>query len=172
MTRRNPDSPSASSPGAPAPDGPEASSPEASSASEPLEAPADGRSAIVLFDGVCNLCNGAVNFIIDRDPNGYFRFGALQSAAARPILETHGLDASALDSIVLVENGRAYRKSTAALRIARHLTGAWPLLYVLRAVPRPVRDFVYDWIAANRYRWFGKRDQCRIPTPELQARFL
>ena len=128
--------------------------------------------AIILFDGVCNLCNGAVNFVIDHDPDAYFRFGALQSDAAQPILAKHGLEEKALDSIVLIEGGRVFRKSTAALRIARHLTGAWPLLYALLVIPRPLRDVVYDWIATNRYDWFGKRDQCRIPTPDLQARFL
>ncbi len=127
---------------------------------------------LILFDGVCNLCNGAVNFVIDRDPDGLFTFGALQSEEAQPILEEYGLSAAYLDSLVLIENGEVYQKSAAALRIARRLRGAWPLLSVFLAVPPVLRDVVYDWIAANRYSWFGKRDECRIPTPELKERFL
>jgi len=128
--------------------------------------------AVVLFDGVCNLCNGAVNFVIDRDPDGYFRFAPLQSDVGEKILaDTDAADAL-LDTIVLVEDGEVYDRSGAALRIARYLTGLWPLLYAFIIVPRPLRDAVYDWIAANRYRWFGKRDQCRLPTPNLKERFL
>lgn len=128
--------------------------------------------AVVLFDGVCNLCNTSVNFVIDRDPEGYFRFASLQSDEAGTLLEQCTEAPGALESIVLIEDGSCYSRSTAALRIARHLTGAWPLLYTFIAVPRPVRDFVYDWIARHRYEWFGKRDSCRVPTPELQSRFL
>jgi len=128
--------------------------------------------AVVLFDGVCNLCNGAVNFVIDRDPDAYFRFAPLQSDIGERLLEKGEVSGAALNSIVLVEDGEVYDRSTAALRIARHLTGPWPLLYAFIVVPRLLRDAVYDWIAANRYRWFGRRDQCRVPTPELKARFL
>lgn len=132
--------------------------------------------ALVLFDGVCNLCNGAVNFIIDRDPVGYFRFAALQSEEAAPLLARFGrppvASATAPDSIVLIEGGRLYERSGAALRIARRLRGPWPLLYAFVAVPKPLRDAAYGWIAANRYRWFGKEDACRLPTPGLRARFL
>ena len=127
---------------------------------------------IVLFDGVCNLCNGAVDFIIDRDPQARFRFAALQSEAARPLLERCGLPAEFLGNIVLVEDGACYLRSTAALRIARRLATPWPLLYALVLVPRPLRDALYDWLARNRYRWFGKRESCRMPPPELEARFL
>jgi predicted DCC family thiol-disulfide oxidoreductase YuxK len=140
-----------------------------------MPAPPDRPSsehATVLFDGVCNLCNGAVNFIIDRDPSGYFRFAPLQSDVAERLLaETDAADAT-LDTIVLVEDGTAYVRSTAALRIARRLSGPWPLFYAFLAVPRPLRDAVYDWVAAHRYRWFGRREQCRVPTPDLKARFL
>ena len=136
-----------------------------------LDAPID-QHGVVLFDGVCNLCNGAVNFVIDRDPESYFKFAALQSDEGQAVLDAVGAADSGLSSIVLVEEGQAYRQSTAALRIARKLSGAWPLLYLFILVPRPLRDLVYDWIANNRYDWFGKRDQCRIPTPDLQARFL
>jgi len=134
--------------------------------------PADVPDALILFDGVCNLCNGAVNFVIDHDPAGRFTFGALQSDGATPILRRYGISAEHLDSVVLIENGVLYRKSAAALRIARHLTGAWPLLSAFLAVPAPFRDVVYDWIASHRYDWFGKRDSCRMPTPDLQERFL
>lgn len=130
------------------------------------------KHAVVLFDGVCTLCNGAVNFVIDRDPEGYFKFGALQSDEAQPFLDEPGLRENPPDSIVLLEGGGVYRRSTAALRIARHLSGGWPLLYGFVVVPRVVRDAIYDWIAEHRYQWFGKRDQCRVPTPELQERFL
>ncbi|WP_456426834.1 thiol-disulfide oxidoreductase DCC family protein [Rhodocaloribacter sp.] len=128
--------------------------------------------AFVLFDGVCNLCNGSVNFIIDRDPNGYFRFASLQSEEAEAILRRAGISGASLESIVLVEGERVYRRSDAVLRIARKLKGGWPALALFSFVPRPIRDWVYDWIARNRYRWFGKRDTCRIPTPELRSRFL
>lgn len=125
--------------------------------------------ATVLFDGVCNLCNASVNFIIDRDPKGYFRFAALQSDAAKALGETVTGDP---DSVILYEDGKRYDKSTAALRIARRLSGLWPVLYMGIIVPRPIRDVVYRFIARNRYKWFGKSDACRLPSPELKARFL
>ena len=128
--------------------------------------------AVVLFDGVCNLCNASINFVIDHDPEGYFKFAPLQSDEADEILERCSQASGTLESIVLIEDGTCYDRSSAALRIARRLTGGWPLLYGFLAVPRPIRDFVYDWISHNRYRWFGKRDKCRVPTPELQERFL
>jgi len=134
--------------------------------------PADVPDPLILFDGVCNLCNGAVNFVIDHDPNARFTFGALQSLEAKPILNRYGVAADYLDSLVLIEDGVLYQKSAAALRVARHLSGAWALLSAFLAVPAPLRDVVYDWIASNRYDWFGKRDSCRMPSPELQERFL
>jgi predicted DCC family thiol-disulfide oxidoreductase YuxK len=137
-----------------------------------LVIPEDEDPAIVLFDGVCNLCNAAVNFLIDHDPNGRFKFGALQSEAVEPILEHYGIHPDHLDSFVLVDDKQVYRRSEAALRIAWRLGGAWRLLYPLLLLPRPFRDAAYDWVAANRYRWFGKREVCRIPTPELIARFI
>jgi predicted DCC family thiol-disulfide oxidoreductase YuxK len=136
------------------------------------ETNAPSGTAVVLFDGVCNLCNASVNFIIDRDPAGHFKFAALQSEAASGMLAPCGPSGEALSSVVLLEEGRCYERSAAALRIARRLSGAWPLLYAFVVVPRPLRDAVYDWVARNRYRWFGKRDACRLPTPELRARFL
>jgi predicted DCC family thiol-disulfide oxidoreductase YuxK len=128
---------------------------------------------ILLFDGVCNLCNGAVQFIIRRDPCGRFRFAALQSDAAKALLQSAGAGAGGLpDSMVLIEDGRLYTRSSAALRVARHLRFPWPLVRVFWIVPRPLRNWMYDFVARHRYRWFGRRDQCMLPTPELQARFL
>ena len=128
--------------------------------------------ALVLFDGVCNLCNGAVNFIIDHDPNGYFRFAPLQSDVAQERLARTDAAGSDLDTVVLVEEETVYVRSTAALRIARRLTAPWPLLALFLVVPRLLRDPVYNWIATHRYDWFGRRDQCRLPTPALKSRFL
>lgn len=128
---------------------------------------------IVLFDGVCNLCAWAVRFIIGRDPAGRFRFASLQSAAGRELLAHHGLPAPAEpDSVVLIEGGRAYLRSDAALRIARGLRPPWPLVYAAVVVPRPIRDWAYNLIARNRYRWFGRQEACWLPTPALRARFL
>lgn len=127
---------------------------------------------IVLFDGVCNFCDASVRFVLDRDPGGYFRFASLQSEVGRRLLAEHGLPVDELASVVLIEEGRAHTRSDAALRIARRLRGAWRLLGVFRVVPRSLRDAVYDRVAANRYRWFGKRELCEIPSPEVRARFL
>jgi predicted DCC family thiol-disulfide oxidoreductase YuxK len=129
---------------------------------------------VVLFDGVCTLCNGAVNFVIDRDPAGYFQFAALQSDAGAGLLRAHGREPEPgpPDSLLLLEDGRVYERSEAALRIARRLSGAWKLLYALRVVPRPLRDAVYRWVARHRYAWFGQRAVCRLPTPEEASRFL
>jgi predicted DCC family thiol-disulfide oxidoreductase YuxK len=127
---------------------------------------------IVLFDGVCNLCNHAVNFIIDRDPSRRFVFASLQSETGRQLLRQYNLDEKYLNSLVLLQRGKVYVRSTAALRIARYLSGIWPLSYVFILVPAFIRNFFYDIVARFRYRLFGKRSQCRIPTPELKARFL
>ncbi|MCX6351615.1 MAG: thiol-disulfide oxidoreductase DCC family protein [Bacteroidetes bacterium] len=128
--------------------------------------------SIVLFDGVCNLCNGSVNFIIDHDPKAKFQFAALQSEVAEKLLIKFGLDPKEMDSIKLVEGDKYYTKSTAALRIARHLNKGWSLFYVFIIVPPFIRNWVYDFIAANRYKWFGKRDACRMPDANLKERFL
>jgi predicted DCC family thiol-disulfide oxidoreductase YuxK len=129
-------------------------------------------SEVILFDGVCNLCNGFVQFVVARDPHARFRFAALQSEAAAALLRDAGVAAALPDSIVLVEDGGVYVRSTAALRIARHLRFPWPLASGLLVVPRFIRDAVYDYIAAHRYRWFGRRDACMVPTPDLQRRFM
>jgi predicted DCC family thiol-disulfide oxidoreductase YuxK len=127
---------------------------------------------VILFDGVCNLCNGFVTFVIARDPAGRFRFGPLQSAASRRLLGSIDSDAEWPDSLVLVENGRAWSRSTAALRVARRLKFPWPMAYVFILVPRPLRDWIYDRVARHRYQWFGRRAVCMVPTPDLRARFI
>jgi predicted DCC family thiol-disulfide oxidoreductase YuxK len=127
---------------------------------------------VILFDGVCNLCNGFVQFVIARDPSGRFRFGALQSEGAQRLLASTPHTGPVPDSIVLVDEGRVFTRSTAALRVARHLTFPWRLAYLFKFVPRPLRDGIYDWVASHRYGWFGRRDVCMVPTPELRVRFL
>ncbi len=128
---------------------------------------------IVLFDGVCNLCNNAIQRIIKHDKKDIFRFASLQSELGKKLVEERGLDPNEIDSIILIEPGIAYyRKSTAALEISRDLSGGYSLLKNFLFIPEVFRDRVYDLIASNRYKWFGKKDQCMIPTPELKAKFL
>jgi predicted DCC family thiol-disulfide oxidoreductase YuxK len=136
------------------------------------KAAAHAEGPIVLYDGVCGLCDRSVQLILRNDRGGRFRFAALQSEAGRALLQKFGLPPEALDSVVLVEDGKAWRKSRAALRIARRMDAPWPLLWPLIVVPRPVADFVYGLVAKNRYRIFGKLDTCMIPPPEVRARFL
>jgi predicted DCC family thiol-disulfide oxidoreductase YuxK len=125
---------------------------------------------IIFFDGVCNLCNGAINFIIDHDKNGYFKFAPLQSEIAKEFIPQSTLENT--DSIILLDSDKIYSKSTAALRVAKKLDGMWKILYSLIIFPKFLRDFVYDFIAKNRYKWFGKRDTCRMPTKDIKDRFL
>lgn len=132
----------------------------------------NSQPAIILFDGVCNLCNSSVNFVIDRDPERRFRYSALQSAKGIQLSREYNLPAGELTSIVLIENGRVYRKSGAALRIARAMSFPWPLLYAFIIVPPFIRNMVYDVVAKNRYKWFGRQDECRLPTAELKELFL
>ena len=127
---------------------------------------------VVLFDGVCNLCDRSVQFILDRDRAGVFRFASLQSDTGRALLVDHQLDPDALASVVVVDGDRAFTKSDAALRIAKDLRFPWNMLTAFRIVPRFIRDAVYGWVARNRYRWFGTREACRIPTPDVAARFI
>lgn len=129
-------------------------------------------SAIVLFDGVCNFCNGSVNFIIERDRANYFKFAPLQSEIGERLLHEYKIDKAQTDSVILIEDEKAYTHSTAALRIARKLDGFWKYFYIFRFVPRAVRDFAYKLFAKNRYKMFGKQDACMMPTPEIRARFL
>lgn len=127
---------------------------------------------ILLFDGVCNLCNSSVNFIIDHDPKGRFKFAALQSGFGQQKLAELGYNQDEFDSLILLSEGKVYKKSSAALRIAKRLSGLYPLLYIFIIIPPFIRHGVYDVIAKNRYKWWGKRDSCRMPTPELKARFV
>ncbi len=127
---------------------------------------------IVLFDGVCNLCQGVVQFIVPRDPDGIFRFASLQSDVGQQLLERCGLPTDELESIVLIEGEDCYVKSAAVVRIARRLGGVYALLSPFRFVPRPIRDWAYDFVADHRYQWFGKKDRCMMPTGDVQSRFL
>ena len=127
-------------------------------------------SAIILFDGICNFCDGAVNFIIGQDTKNYFKFAPLQSEIGQEFVKK--FDLRGIDSVILVENDKAYTHSTAALKIAKSLSGIWSLAYVFIVIPKPIRDFFYKLFAKNRYKLFGKKDECMIPTPEVRARFL
>jgi len=127
---------------------------------------------IILFDGVCNLCNSTVQRVIKNDKHDVFRFTALQTAVGQVIVNEHGIDTSKTDSIILIDGDKAYVKSTAALRIAKNLSGAYPLFYGFMIVPNFIRNWVYDFIAKNRYRWYGKQESCMVPTPELKKKFL
>ncbi|MDT0647656.1 thiol-disulfide oxidoreductase DCC family protein [Zunongwangia sp. F260] len=128
---------------------------------------------IILFDGVCNLCDGAVKFIIEHDRKDVFRFASLQSEFGQKLIAERGLDPEELDSVVLIEPGVAYyRKSTAALEISRELSGGYSLLKNFLALPESFRDLLYDFVAKNRYKWYGKKESCMIPTPELKSKFL
>ena len=129
-------------------------------------------SAIILFDGVCNFCNSSVNFIIERDKAGYFKFAPLQSEIGEKLLAENGIDKIETDSVVLIEDGAVYTHSTAALRVARKLDGAWKWLFYLNFVPRVLRDAAYKLFAKYRYKLFGKKDECMLPSPEIRARFL
>jgi predicted DCC family thiol-disulfide oxidoreductase YuxK len=127
---------------------------------------------IVLFDGVCNLCNGLVTFIIRRDSEAKFKFASLQSESGQQWLTKLGLQKNEFESFVLIQDDTYYLKSTGALKMLRMIGGFWKLFYVFIIIPRPLRDFIYDLIAKSRYRIFGKKESCMIPTQELKARFL
>jgi predicted DCC family thiol-disulfide oxidoreductase YuxK len=127
---------------------------------------------ILLFDGVCNLCNGTVQWVIAHDREARVRFASLQSDAGRALLAKHGLPLDAMDSVVFVDGAQHWLKSSAALELLRRVGGPRTLAALLRFVPRALRDAAYDVIARNRYRGWGKRDECWAPTPELRARFL
>jgi predicted DCC family thiol-disulfide oxidoreductase YuxK len=133
---------------------------------------ADTDPKLILFDGVCNLCNGFVDFVIRRDPNKQFRFGTLQSEIGQATLKKHGMGTTDFDTVLLVEGDKVWTKSSAALRVLRQLSGAWPLTYAFMLVPRIIRDAVYSLIGNNRYRIFGKSSSCRVPTAEEMDRFV
>lgn len=127
---------------------------------------------IILFDGVCNFCNSAVSFVLKRNEKKEILFCPLQTAAGQKLLEQYNLPVNDLESFIFIENGKAYTRSTAALKVCRHFRAIWPLLYGFIIVPKFIRDGIYNWIAANRYKWFGVRQECMIPTPDIKARFL
>lgn len=128
--------------------------------------------AIVLFDGVCNFCNATVNFVIEHDSAGYFKFAPLQSEIGEELMAKHGIATGDTDSVIVIENDRAYTHSSAALRIARQLDGRWSWAYAFVVIPKPIRDLAYRVFAKYRYRWFGRQDACMMPTPEIKTRFL
>ncbi len=127
---------------------------------------------ILLFDGVCNLCNASVQWILKRDQQGQFRFAALQSEVGQHFLQKHGLAAKDFDTAVLVIGEQIFLRSDAALEIVRRLGGFWRLLYFFKILPRPLRNAVYNLVARNRYRWFGHREECMLPKPAWKERFL
>ncbi len=127
---------------------------------------------ILLFDGVCNLCNNTVLFVIKRDRKKQIRFGAIQSQEGNKLLQKFGIDQQYLGSLIFIDEGKVYLKSSGALRLSKYLSGLWPLLYALMVIPAFIRNPIYDFVAANRYKWFGKKEVCMIPTPELKSLFL
>ncbi|PGY08211.1 Predicted thiol-disulfide oxidoreductase YuxK, DCC family [Bacillus sp. OV166] len=126
---------------------------------------------IILFDGVCNLCNNSVKFIIKRDTSGYFKFASLQGETGQRLLKKHSLNYD-LNSFVLIEKEKVYIKSSAALRVCSQLGGTWRILSIFRFLPPLFRDFLYDIVAKNRYKWFGKEESCILPLPKWKQRFL
>lgn len=127
---------------------------------------------IILFDGVCNLCNSSVQFIIKKDKKKQFRFASLQGKFGQEILKKYNLPADNFNSFILLDDEKLYTRSTGALRMLKHLGGGWSLLYGFIIFPAFIRDAVYNWVAQNRYKWFGKKDECWLPTKELKERFL
>lgn len=128
--------------------------------------------SLLLFDGVCHLCHGGVQFIIKLDPHARIKFTSIQNSLGQQLYTQHGLDPAALPSLLYITPRGAFIASTAVIEIARTLGGLWSLAVVFKAIPRPLRDAAYTFIANRRYRWFGKHDTCLIPTPELKARFV
>src|SRR5690625_2682540 len=126
---------------------------------------------IILFDGVCNFCNWNVQFIIKRDPKKYFAFASLQSNFGQQVMSNYDIPVDE-DSIILIEQNQFYSKSTAVLKICKHLTFPWKILYIFVFIPKPIRDYVYQIVSQNRYRWFGKRGQCSLPTSKIRKRFF
>ena len=127
---------------------------------------------IILFDGICNLCNRAVNFIIKRNKKSRIQFAALQTNSGKQLLEQFNLPTQSINSLILIEKGIVYTQSTAVLKICKHLNGLWPLLYGLIILPKFIRNGIYRLIATNRYQWFGKQEKCMVPSAELSDRFL
>jgi len=130
------------------------------------------QSNILLFDGVCNLCNGAVQFLIERDTESKIKFAALQSEFGQSFLKKFNLSIEDFNSVILIQGDHYFIKSTAALKVVKNVSGVWRHLYYLIYIPRFLRDFIYDLIAKSRYRIFGKRENCMIPSPEIENRFF
>lgn len=130
------------------------------------------KNPVIFFDGVCNLCTGSVQFVIKHDPQHYFRFASLQSEFGQEFLQQNGISADTFDSFILWEDGKYYTESTAALRVARKLNGPWPGFYAFILLPAFIRNSVYRLIARNRYRWFGKKEACWVPTAALNSLFI
>lgn len=137
----------------------------------PMASVSTEKNAIVLYDGVCNLCNASVRFILARDRKDYVRFAPLQSDIGRTLAAKYGFTPD-LSTFFLIENGKAYEKSLAWLEIMRLLGTPWSALYLFKVVPAPIRDWAYDLIGRNRYRWFGRQESCPVPKPEWQGKFL
>jgi len=135
-------------------------------------ATSNNKQLVIIFDGVCNLCNGAVQFVIKRDKKGSINFAPLQGDYGQQLLKQHHLPMEEFNSFLLIENGKVYAQSTAALKVCKYLTGGWPLMVGFIIVPTFIRNGIYRWIAKNRYKWFGKKDACMIPTAELKSRFI
>ncbi len=127
---------------------------------------------VILFDGVCNLCNGSVQFVIKHDQKAIFMFASLQGEVGQQLLREHKMPDTGLSSFILIQEGKVYTKSTAALTVAKQLSGVVKYLYIFRVIPTFIRDGVYNFIARNRYKWFGKQESCMVPTNEMLARFL
>jgi len=133
---------------------------------------AKNNQALILFDGVCNLCNSSVNFIIKHDKKNKFIFAPLQSNIAQIKLKEIGIDVSKIDSIVLIEENEAFYKSSAALKISKNLSGLYSFFYMFIIFPKFIRDAIYDYVAKNRYKWYGKKETCMVPTEELKSKFI
>jgi predicted DCC family thiol-disulfide oxidoreductase YuxK len=127
---------------------------------------------LILFDGVCNLCSALVQFVIRHDPAAKFRFAAIQSEIGGEIFQSHGLDPADLQTFVFVSNGQVFLRSDAAIEVVSRFGGAWRIFRIFRFVPKVLRDAIYSFIARNRYRWFGRKEVCMVPTPEISERFL
>ncbi len=128
--------------------------------------------SVILFDGVCNLCNGFVNFLILRDKKDKFQFGSMQSSKVKELLNQYQHRADDLSTVILIKHNKLYSQSSAVLKILRQMSGAWPLMYAFIIIPKPIRDFIYQIIARNRYTLFGKKDSCMVPNPRWKAKFI
>jgi predicted DCC family thiol-disulfide oxidoreductase YuxK len=132
----------------------------------------ENQNRIILFDGVCNFCNSSVNTVIKLDKKRYFRFAPIQSEIGTQLMLKHGLDPLKFDSVILIDNNRAYTSSSAVINILKKIGGIYSLAYAFIIVPPFIRNGIYKWVARNRYKWFGKKDTCMVPTPETRSLFI